>query len=865
MQTVDLKSVGLYTHSNPLDLPPGALLVAKNATIDRPNQTETVRGSRVCFTFLDQIRKEFVFKSRLLVHHGSTLSYDSTGNQTFVNYPNAVNGPNYPIYATTANQNFYYTSSIGVQKIDVLTNGPTFAGVPQGLGGLVTLIAPVGNIVPAGQQVAYRIIWGYKDGNENTILGPPSSRILAVNNTGGALDVSIQAYIPDQIQTTNFFYQIYRSAPTAIGIAPLDEMFLLDEVTLTGADLVNEFITYVDSKTTTGATIYTAPSQQGIQGSNYQPPLCKDVTTYNQMNVYANIQTIQTATITLSKSSAGTVDGFGYFDKTGDANSGSTDIVNLNNVNNLRQNQMVEAADFPVGTVITAVVPPSTVNTDQVATGSSVGVNFRFMDVVSVGGEEFIAYDADDYPNRKFLVTDDIEETAISLCNAINAISTTYSAFYLGIGNSEKGKIVIQANNFGAQFIVASTYNGAFVNNMPITSSSDLKPHGLVMSKVDQPEAVPLGSLYLIGSAEFPIQRVLALRDGVYVFKQDGTWRGVGVDPFTMSFRRLDNTNVIKGAATAVVMDNNIYLHTINGASLCNQGGVTPISGPVRLALQKLQGDAFTNISFGMAYESELKYYLFCNTTQDDTTATQAFVFNAFTETWTTQALKPLTAAVVNYADDKMYSGNLERLRQERKNYDFSDYALDEVDVFISSIDDLEVTVTSTAGFQIGWFLVQNDAGSMIVDIQGNVLTLKTEIETLVLGAAKAYEPIETQLQWLVHGGNPTTYKHFQQFISLHDDSLFEDLRCTFYSDLFCPNESVEVIPEVEGGFGDCAFGVDGFGELHQPAQPIQTYVPLEQARAPWLNILLTLTQAYGKLSLSGQSVVFEEMDTRYR
>lgn len=865
MQTLELKSTGLFSHQNPLSAPPGSFKFTTNTVMRREDITETTRGSKVVFSFSDYIHKIMDFRGRAITQSGLVLSYDSTGAYNFINYANPFEGPNYPIFSASANQNFFFTTSKGIYKIDAITNQPRQAGVPQGLGGIPTLIAPTANILPDGQTIAYRVIWGYKDANDNTILGAPSPRAVISNSSGGPQDISLQFFIPDDIDTIQYFYQVYRAVPTTIGTAPLDEMYLIDEVTLTSTDLFNGFVTYVDHKTTTGAAIYTAPSQQGIQNSNFVPPLAKDITLYNGMMFYLNIQTRQSATVILSSALD---DGFGYFDKTGDTTTGSFDILNLTDVDDIRVGQVVTSVDFPVGTKVVNIVPPTTVNLDQASTGTTVGIAIRFSDVFTVGGEEFIAFDADSYVDRQFLVTNDIEETALSLTNIINSLSSNYSAYYQGIGVTDVGKIIIQTNNIqDAAFNVDSTFRGAFVNNLPLTSTADILGHGFQVSKVDQPEAVPLSTLYRVGTGEYPIVRGIALRDAVYIFKGDGIFRVTGTSPQDLVIRKIDSSTKIIGKSTAVILDNNIICFSDQGVIQVNQSGVQILSLPIHTDLLKIStpNTQFEDVAFGVVYETEREYRLFCNSNSEDTTATQAWVFNTITQGWTREKHNATSGLVISGVN-KLLIGNLERLREERKDYAFSDYALDETPVFIQSFSGVTVNLTSSAGVQVGWFLVQNEASSKIIAINGNTLTLRNEIEILTTGAATAFEPIITQIQWNpLHGGNPVAFKHFQDFYTLHDDSKFEEMKINFFSDLICPEEFIEVIPEVEGGFGECSFGEEGFGELHQPAQPIRTLVPLEQSRAPWISVLLTLEEAYGKLALSGQSVTFEEMGGSYR
>ena len=864
MQTLNLKCPGLFTQPNQFgSVPDGALLKATNVVLRRDDLIETKRGSELIFTFLDQIKKTFVFQGTNIIHHGSNLAYDQGAN-VYVDYGQAFDGPNYPIFSASANENFYFTTSNAIYKLDSVANQPRPAGVPQGLGGITSLITTTANVLPDGQETAYRVIWGYKDANDNLILGAPSSRITISNSSGVTQDVSIQIFIPDDINTIDYFYQVYRAVPTAIGTPPLDEMYLLDEVTLTNTDLTNGFVTYEDHKTQTGATIYTAPSQQGIQNSNYIPPLAKDITFYNQMMFYFNIETRQSVSMVLSKDLG---DGFGYFDITGDSTLGLADILNVSDISDVRVGQLIISPDFPAGTRVSSIVLPDTVIADQVATASTVGVAIRVADYIEVSGEFYFASDVNDYPNNYFLVNTLIEDTAISFTNALNSISNTYNAYYLGIGTLDKGSILIQANNLGVPtFNVNSSYPGAFVTNLPITSTNDTLPHGFQVSKLDQPEAVPLGTLYRVGSGEFPILRGIALRDGVYIEKGDGIFRVTGSNPNDLVIRKIDNTAVLNGEKTPAVLDNQIFMFSDQGVATVTQNGVQVMSRAIETTLLELASyPNFSDIAFGVAYETEREYYLFCPSSREDTYATQAFVYNTFTQAWTRHSAQA-TYAIVNYLTNKMVISNLERLRLERKDYDFSDYHEDELPVVITAINGLTVTLASTVGISIGWFLFQDNIASEILDIVGNDITIKTEIETLTLGAAFAYEPISTEVQWApITGGNPTTFKHFQEFITVHQDSKFEDLRVNFKSNLMCEEDGIQVLPIIEGGFGQCPFGNEPFGVPHQPSQPIRTFVPLEESRAPWLNITLLLSEAYGKLSLAGQSVVFEEMDTRFR
>jgi hypothetical protein len=74
------------------------------------------------------------------------------------------------------NSNFYFTSDTGMKKLDRVSGYVSEIGAPKALDTDLELVdAATSPIMPQNSQVAYRVVWGYKDSNQNLILGAPST------------------------------------------------------------------------------------------------------------------------------------------------------------------------------------------------------------------------------------------------------------------------------------------------------------------------------------------------------------------------------------------------------------------------------------------------------------------------------------------------------------------------------------------------------------------------------------------------------------------------------------------------------------------------------------------------------------------
>jgi uncharacterized protein YigE (DUF2233 family) len=77
---------------------------------------------------------------------------------------------------------------------------------------------------------------------------------------------------------------------------------------------------------------------------------------------------------------------------------------------------------------------------------------------------------------------------------------------------------------------------------------------------MQQPDAVPVSQFIEVGKQDTAVERVVALRDSIFVFKQEGIFRIVGDTFETMRVSVFDLSQQIIAPESAKVVDNSIFL-----------------------------------------------------------------------------------------------------------------------------------------------------------------------------------------------------------------------------------------------------------------------------------------------------------------
>lgn len=821
LEVLSLKPKGKYTYPNPLsEVPQGAMTRALNVILSRPSVVEQRRGIN---NFGDVLTNNptqlYNYQNRIIVHQGTLLSYDSTGLGDWVNYSGSYTKPSGALVMRSfqANKNIYFTTNVGFKKLDVLNGTPVSAGAPAGLDGNGTTTGT--GWFTNNTQVAYRITWAFEDANDNLLEGAPSQRIIVANSSGGATNVSLNFTIPAGL-TTAWQYKIYRSPMSVdLNTEPNDECALVFTGNPTAGQLTAAVITHVDSvpDSLKGEFIYTASSQQGIQQSNYQPPIATDVTTFKGFTFAANTVSQQAALLTL----------------------------------------------VSVG-----------------APGLQIG------DTVTIGGVVYTAAAGEVIATGTFQLftggtpSQNITNTSNSLVRVINryASNTTVYAYYSSGYADLPGRITIRERGIGGgTFNSASSRAGAFVPDIGTTtlvSTNETAPNKVAISKHLQPEAFPLAQSIRVGSADKSILRIIALRDYILVFKQDGIFQITGDDISNFEPQILDNTTIIRGIETAVSLNNKVYCFSHQTVvSVTVNEGVVLKSRPIQQELLILSSSLFPNfdtVSYGIAYESENQYIFGTVTSPADTTATQFYVYNYLTDTWTNWEF-PNTQGTgfVNPTDNKLYFGSSDTaskfVYQERKTYTKFDYADTSFAINIVSFLGTTLTVTSSTGLQVGWVVQQGQQVSNITAIPDATHIVVADLLTWTAGAATVYRPIPISLEFLQeHCGNPGIVKHFKECHTIFSGAEFDSFDIGFFTDFYEQVNTATLTPKATSGWGQGSWGEFAWGGGAPRAQVIRGLVPLPQRRGHWLSITIDYADALTSFALDGFVIWYQNMSQKF-
>ena len=816
-QVLNLKIAGLYTNPNQFsEIPEGALQRADNIQIDKGSVAEPRRGQakygQMPASYTGSIDALFDYQGTLISSYDNKLARDN-GLGTFTAYSGTYSSPTgHRIKSTQANKNFYFTTSANIKKMSVVSDTPINAGSPRALDGYCTIDSGSSNgFLGNGESVAYRFVWGYKDANDNLIIGSPSGR-ATVTNSSGDKNVNIRLYVPDTVDV-GYFYQAYRSVNVSSPIEPPDDLQLVFEGNLTVLEKSNGYVDINDitPETLRGAFLYTSPTQEGILQSNDEPPFAIDICTYKNMTFYANTKSRQNFFLTLIAVS----------------NSAGVALTNNDTL------------------TINGVTYTASTSTETPASGI-----FR----VFTSGS----------------ASENIAETARSLVKVINLYQATLSAYYISGFGDLPGKIFIQANDYTtAQFFIVSSKTTCW---NPVLSSSgtnngstnDENPNRVYYSKIQQPEAVPLLNYVDAGSRANEILRVIPLRDSVFILKEDGVYRIIGEDPSSLRVSLFDNTIKLLSLESAVEMNNQIYCYTDQGIAAISDNGVEVISRPIEDQIQQREIiQNFFTTSFGVSYEVDRKYLFYCKALATDSFPTEAYVYNFFTNAWT-KYIQDRSCGIVY--DNRLYMGGIDGyIYRERKALNSSDYVDDSYNITISSINGNILTLASATNIAINQVIRQSAVFSVVTDVSGNDVTLESSAG-FTTGAAISYEPIESILEWSQNDSqNPGILKHWREITMLFRTADFSSIEIGFSSN-FDPNvEYTEVSPLRSDQWGSFPWGTIPWGFGTGLAYPIRTYIPLLKRRASWVFFRVRSKKAQSYFAIQGLSAMFEPMSERFK
>jgi hypothetical protein len=260
---------------------------------------------------------------------------------------------------------------------------------------------------------------------------------------------------------------------------------------------------------------------------------------------------------------------------------------------------------------------------------------------------------------------------------------------------------------------VAGNIGSIVRKSVALKSENEQKVNRIYYSKADQPEAVPIVNYFDLGSSDRAILRIFALRDSLFVFKEDGLYRVSGEGaPFQSSL--FDNSFILLAPDSVGVCQNVIYAWTTQGIQSLTEGGASVISRPIDNIILKTQSASFPHFktaTWGIGYESDNSYLVFTVKNPADVNSTIAYRYSTLTNTWTVYDKASICGAI-GTLDDKLYLGaqDVAYTEIERKDFSRLDYADREYITTLSNNKILgkKIIVPSVTNFEIGDVIVQD-------------------------------------------------------------------------------------------------------------------------------------------------------------
>lgn len=425
---------------------------------------------------------------------------------------------------------------------------------------------------------------------------------------------------------------------------------------------------------------------------------------------------------------------------------------------------------------------------------------------LTVAGVEF----AVPYPGGGTTVSQKIERMAREIVFQVNTNVPGVTAYYVSGAYDPPGMLIIEANSLSAPAftaqITAPVAEFSVVPNLdaPYSSKADIYKNRVQYSIDGLPYAFPLSNTLAVGTEEAKILRIVALRDSLFVFKEDGLWKISGRGPFYVE--QVNATCILVAPDSIAVVDNTIFAITNSGVVAVSEGGVDTISIPIddtfkRLTTVALDETRIHTRAVAREANTELKVYFSVPTDEDSEYADQTFEWNVATETWWrrpygfpagyTDSLGRLVLAP--YAEDVD-----NRVRMERNTGTDADYATDNFNP--DGAATAEIMGFTSRGVLVSGSLVIA-AGEVLVDPSDEnrtagileVVPRNDGTQELVLNRPATFElneepdvrqGVSVDVEWNTEvGSSPTVMKQWSQTSVLFQERHYGPFPMTYIGD----------------------------------------------------------------------------------
>lgn len=722
--------------------------------------------------------------------------------------------------------------------------------------------------------------------------------------------------IPSDITSTSqsWFYQIYRTSQSGSStISPSADFRLIDQVLLTSAEITAKFVSYVDEVDEVlvefAPELYTNPnSREGEDQANVRPPLCEDVTLFNDYAFYGNCETRQFVNLDVIDTDALASADYveikvdattrRYVAQTGVGNRTvkSEQLLNIAGAlqvtytaHGLANGDTIYISTISGGTLTagTYYIVNRAANTFEIsltAGGASVAFNSEtslYFEGVTNGTYPIFQLD-----KSSSTVSAQLRNTAQGLVKAVNRDSSSlvFGNYTSGItdtpgkmrfsAKSFTGIIYLRANSAGAGAGFYPVLPSSFASGTQVFSTNTSEQNAVYISKIGEPEAVPLVNKLPVGSRNKAIKRILALRNAVIVLKEDGVFKITGDNPINFTVVQLDSTVSVVASDSAAALNNQIYFLAVDGICVATDSSVEIVSRRIENRIETIVGFSdIDTITSAVAYDSDRTYRI-CTALPNDDSRVITYFHNALNDTWT-ESDQLFVGGVVGPNNTMYYISTDNRILKERKNGTRIDFGGQNYSITVTSVasDGLSAVITSSGvAPEEGYFIVKNDVITRlksVTNISGSSYSCVFFRETNLAASDSLtmYARIVSEIKMApFHAGIMERGKQFSQ-LQLHTRTpSITRLSITFTGQSFGGSEETDWIStnvaSASGGWGFEPWGFFPWGladgidiqYMTQPSIVVRLYVPLFQQRSTFIQPYLIHRQGGESLDIQAMS-----------
>lgn len=809
-----------------------------------------------------------------------------------------------PSELTQNNNNLFKSSSVTLASFNVTT---TYTSHGLVVNDFVTIKNSNGsNPVPDGEYVVTVV----PDANNFTIdtsatlVSAPSG--VTSLEFGKRITPKLDFTIPDEVNTVDFLYQIFRTDASILGSVEPDESTLqkIYEANLTPTDLSTGYVTFVDEidDLFKQAYLYTNPNTgEGINEANYPPPKCDDIALFKNHLFFSSPEWNATLNVNLIRAQASTFINGDYIDvvqtdgeivNSSIWQSGTTVRYSISNSNPVFIGTYINFQGFihPENNgkyLITGQGPGYVDVTNPNRTDST--LNESLVGPIGYFVRRYTAASSSSYGTSAggdFTLTTsspsvaiNIDLTARDIVKTINRdplsnIYASYTSSSLSLPGQMYFYAKINSSNFAIQ--ASSTDVGDnFDPVLPVNAENITKvvgvinsfENGIAISKFNEFEAVPLLSYLLVGSKTASIKRIMALKNSLIILKEDGVFRLSGTTRSDFTVTQLDPSVIIKATESASILNGYVYCLSNKGVVQISETSVAIVSNDILPYITELLSNINVNTqTYGNSQESN-SFYLLTTIAPNKNTASITYCYNTQNSTWTTWDLL-FKQGVVQAVNDTFYSvmtnNSVTKERKLQTKLDFCDKSTRNVTLNSISPNKLTVVALSTLQIEAGDIFVFNNKINRIKSVLNSEITFYSTVNFTITDTVEHYKRIVTELITSpVISSDVGMLKQFSEQTTQFRNDSCSTIDMAWVSDFLETKYYTWNKTSTKGGWGSQPWGNFPWGEgetilnsyVTKAGQPCREFIPLNAQVTTWIKLKFKHYQA-------AESILLQEIDT---